>query len=162
MISRKYFHTRGAPSFFVSSTSANAHQSSLHSMNSIPNYYQSNSHLTIRTDDGDLSVEVVRVFTPFTFSQVLLVRTVHEDPSLRLSAAFLVILTEVYDPHFSLKDRTISGIHLELLWTFEAEAGAARNSQPLPDLMRAGCQSLPMTMTRTMLSGRSTCMRLGI
>lgn len=97
-------------------------------MASIPNYYQPNSDLFVQTDQEDLSVEVVRVFTPFTFSQVLVVRTDRATESMCLPAGFLLIL-KVYDPRFNLKAR----LSLGHPWTYDAEAEAARNRKPIPD-----------------------------
>jgi hypothetical protein len=114
----------------------------LHIMTSTPSYYQPKSHLSIRTDHGDLSLEVIHVFKPCTFSQGLLVRTDHAAPSLHLPAAFLLIL-KVYDPRFTLKERTKSPLHPELPWTFEAEAEAARIRQPLPWYDEGGYPEAP-------------------
>jgi hypothetical protein len=120
------------PLFLLLQLTLTTHTNSmLHIMTSTPDYYQPKSHLSVRTDHGDLLLEVIHVFVPFTFSQVLLVRTDHGAPSLNLPAAFLLIL-KVYDPRFTLKERTKSPLHPELPWTFEAEAEAARIRQPLP------------------------------
>lgn len=102
-------------------------------MTSTPSYYQPNSHLSVRTDQGDLSpLEVIGVFTPFTFSQVLLVRTLHGVPYLNFPSSFLLIL-KVYDPRYNLKECRRTAFHPNLPWSYQAELEAAKSRKPLPN-----------------------------
>ena len=104
--------------------------------NHIPVEYQPGSALRFRIDEDIITATIVHVYTPFTYSQVVVVRLDHAHTfgQIRLPENFLLV-AKIYDVRF-IKER--DGIYSKLFrkqvekphpWSYELEASAARNRQ---------------------------------
>jgi serine/threonine protein kinase len=101
----------------------------------IPREYQPGSSLRFQFDEGVVTVTVVHVFTPFTYSQVVVARTNHAHTfgQIHLPKGFLLI-AKIYDVRFIMKERDgifseCSGRQIEIPhpWSYELEACAAQS-----------------------------------
>lgn len=86
-------------------------------MSVVPDYYLPNARLHLQIAGTPLIVVVIRGFTPFTQSQVLLVRPAYNFNSLPSS-----FVLKIYDPRFDTHRQRKSYQHP---WTYNAEASAA-------------------------------------
>ncbi|TDL17496.1 hypothetical protein BD410DRAFT_696376, partial [Rickenella mellea] len=84
-----------------------------------PSYYRTDSILTLRTSGGNhVTVKIVKVFTPFSRSQVALVRTTE---GLRDLPPLFIIKT--FDPRFYVTRFNRKGVNV-WPWSLQAEADA--------------------------------------
>ena len=104
--------------------------------NHIPVEYQPGSTLRFRINEDIITATIVHVFTPFTYSQVVVVRMNHAHTlgQIRLPENFLLV-AKIYDVRF-IKER--DGIYSKLFrkqvekphpWSYELEASAAQKRQ---------------------------------
>jgi tRNA A-37 threonylcarbamoyl transferase component Bud32 len=89
----------------------------------IPNYYHPGSTLPLQLATSIASATIMRSFTPFTMSQVLLVR-LHDNGPTRI--------VKVYDPRFA-KHRLAYKSRTAHPWSHELEAKAISRTTPDPN-----------------------------
>ena len=102
----------------------------------IPVEYQPGSALRFRINEDIITATIVRVFTPFTYSQVVVVRLNHAHTfgQIRLPENFLLV-AKIYDVRF-IKERDgifnkrfRKQVEIPHPWSYELEVSAAQRRQ---------------------------------
>ena len=104
--------------------------------NHIPVEYQPGSTLRIQIDQDIVTVTIVHAFIPFTYSQVVIVRTnrAHTFGQTRLPENFLLV-AKIYDVRFIkerdgiFNQRFRKQVEIPHPWSYELEACAAQKRQ---------------------------------
>lgn len=94
-------------------------------MSDIPGYYAPGACIRLSLNSAEISATIVRIFTPFTTSQVLLVRTHYVPPGTNVPGEELVIV-KVYDPRFLFYRNFKPSVYRQKLkWSYDGEVIAA-------------------------------------
>jgi hypothetical protein len=101
--------------------------------NHIPIEYQPGSALRFQIDEDIVTATIVHVFTPFTYSQVVVIRTNHAHTigQIHLPNDFLLV-AKIYDVRFMkerdgiFNKRFGKQIEISHPWSYELEACAAQ------------------------------------
>ena len=104
--------------------------------NQIPSEYQPGSALRFKIDDDTVTATIVHVFTPFTYSQVVVVRTNHAHTfgQIHLPKDFLLV-AKIYDVRFIkerdgiFNERFQDQVEIPHPWSYKLEASAAQKRQ---------------------------------